>query len=246
MLLFNVSNHRLVRKFRRNLNDYGPRIAFQKGFLYFSKGFFEKRTYRIYAIDIENWTGSPVVRDDLSFHLMNGANRSKDMISQIEFAEEWLEGELEEKLQNGSICLVALDGTKVAGFNLVSFGDVFVPLIDETIRLKPEEAWSEHIAVFREYRRRGLARSLRYNVFDLLEKRRIKRFYGGTLTHNESSLKLARSAGFTESIDIHFLKVLGRKRLRCGNLVRPVSKKSQDVQENACRLMIPGAMVSME
>ena len=76
---------------------------------------------------------------------------------------------------------------------------------------EPDEAWSEQITVQKDYRKRGLACEIRYQVFNVLKQRGIKSFYGAALIKNTGPLKLARRVGFSELKDIYFYKVLGRR-----------------------------------
>jgi hypothetical protein len=127
---------------------------------------------------------------------------------QIEKMEEWLHGKLIKKLEKNSICLVALDKEKVIGFNLISFGEVYIPLLKLRKALKGDEAWSEQISIHKDYRKIHLASDLRYCVFEELKKRKTKTFYGSALVSNESSLNLAHKLGFANLMDIHFTRCL--------------------------------------
>jgi L-amino acid N-acyltransferase YncA len=78
-----------------------------------------------------------------------------------------------------------------------------------TRELQAQEAWSEHIAVHKPYRQMGLGSELRSRIFEDLKSRGIKRLYGGTLSSNLPSLKLARRMGFKELVDVRFVCILG-------------------------------------
>jgi hypothetical protein len=78
--------------------------------------------------------------------------------------EEWLEGRLASKLAKGSLCLVAMDGNIVAGFNLVGFGEVHMPLVNGKRIFRNGSAWSEQITVNTKYRGKGLGSELRYHL----------------------------------------------------------------------------------
>jgi L-amino acid N-acyltransferase YncA len=86
--------------------------------------------------------------------------------------------------------------------------------VNLTRRLHPRCAWSEHIAVRKEYRRSGLGAQLRFRIFQELKLRGVRRLYGGTLVTNSASLALARSVGFKEIADVHYRKILSFKRWR--------------------------------
>jgi GNAT superfamily N-acetyltransferase len=147
--------------------------------------------------------------DDFRFEMLRAEDT--DIIEQIEQHSEWLSGQLADKLRNGQICVVALDGRKMVGFNLINFGCVEIPLLETTRQFRPDAAWSEHIAVHTDYRGRGLGARLRYFIFGELKKRGYKRLYGGTLGTNLPSLKLARKVGFSEYADVIYTKILFHK-----------------------------------
>ena len=142
------------------------------------------------------------------------------ILRQVENIAEWLKGSMEEKIRSGDLCLVALSGDVVEGFNIAAFGTVYIPLIRRERRFRGSEAWSEHIAVQPDFRKRGLAAHLRYRMFEELASRGIKRFYGGTLSTNIPALKLAQKVGFKTLADIVYISVLGRK---CWRFKRAIS-----------------------
>ena len=117
--------------------------------------------------------------------------------------------------RRGDICIVALLKGRVIGFNLISFGEVFIPLINFKKVFKQNEAWSEHISVHKDFRKMGLAIELRYRVFDILQKQGIKKLYGGTLKSNVPAIKLARTLGFKDIIDVVYFKVFNFQKWRC-------------------------------
>lgn len=195
---------------RRNINDYGFSIALKKSAGYFLKPFYENKTYRIYVINLEKQR-VPLPLDSLfSFKLIE--NGDEQFTDQIEAMEEWLQGRVTQMLAKGVLCLVALDGTTVAGFNLVSLEEGDLPLIHYKKKLRPTEAWSEQITVNKAYRGKRLASILRARMFEILKERGIKKFFGGAQVANIASLKLARKVGFTEIADIQYRKLLNRKR----------------------------------
>jgi GNAT superfamily N-acetyltransferase len=195
----------LLRKIQRNREDFGSWCTLKKGIFYFLKPIHEKRVYRIYGISLDRVKPIPYAENGLILKTINASDTQ--LISQIEKMEEWLSGEILLKLKKGGVCFVALDGDKVAGFNLINFGEVFIPLIKMKKIFKKDEAWSEQITVNKDYRGRGLATQLRFRVFIELKKKGIKRFYGGTLIDNEPNLKLTRKVGFQQLVDVHFSKL---------------------------------------
>ena len=200
---------RTVKKLRRNFQDYGLGVTLGKvcsGALAFAC---ESRTYRIYRIKLDRYV--PAELDTGGFELRLLDQEENSLIDQIEGLEEWLFGEIREKLKTGSICLVALEGEQVAGFNLVSFGEIYMPLVNMTRKFRDNEAWSEQITVSKNFRGRGLAATLRLTVFDVLKDRGVNRFYGGTLPLNLANRKLSKKVGFREIADIRYRRFLNKK-----------------------------------
>ena len=114
-------------------------------------------------------------------------------------------------LRKGSVCLAAMDDGKVAGFNLVSFGDIYMIFVKMRRRFRKGEAWSEQITVNKAYRGKNLGTTLRLRMFDELRGRGIRKFYGGTLPDNKANLSLTRKVGFRELFDIEYRKILTMK-----------------------------------
>jgi GNAT superfamily N-acetyltransferase len=96
-------------------------------------------------------------------------SQNLDMISQIENIAEWLRGRLTEAVAAGQVCLVALDRDEVAGFNLINFDDATLVLVNLKKKLRSGVAWSEHIAVKKEFRKTGLGSQLRFRIFQELK-----------------------------------------------------------------------------
>ena len=198
---------RAYRRFRRNLLDRGARVALWRACVQVLAPVYLHRVYRVYRIDLLTWQPREPLRDGLQYRLLT--RDDTDVIAGIEDIEEWLQGAVEQRLRNGSTCLIAMDGPRLAGFNLTSFGQISIPLLEKTWTLRPDCAWSEQITVARSHRGRGVASELRYRMFTELRARGIKRFYGDTLSANKSSLGLTRKVGFSEILDIHYRRVLG-------------------------------------
>jgi GNAT superfamily N-acetyltransferase len=172
---------------------------------------FLQLVYRIYRIDL---AGPVPVQEpggsDLTFRLLTADDR--DIIRKIEADHEWFRGQLADKIRAGGLCLVALDGSKLAGFNLIGFGRVYIPLLNMHRVFHKKDAWSEHIAVDKDLRQKGCGAQLRYRIFEELRKRGYRRLYGGTLASNTASLRLASKVGFRQTVDIHYVRILGRER----------------------------------
>jgi GNAT superfamily N-acetyltransferase len=203
----------LFHKVIRNFQDYGWRITTEKALAYLVRAIYFRQVYRIYRIELEEFRPPATIeRSGFTFRILTPQNG--DMIGQIEEIAEWMRGRLKEELVAGQICLVALDGDQVAGFNLINLKQATLVLVNLQKKLRKGSAWSEHIAVKKEYRKSGLGSQLRYRIFDELQKRGIRRLYGGTLRSNIASLKLARSVGFKEISDIHYRKFLSLEKWR--------------------------------
>ncbi len=196
----------MLAKVRRNLRDYGLATTLRKAVLRVLGLIFEVRTYRIYRVILPASAPLPPPPPGISLRLLDPAQGS--LIAQVEGMEEWLSGKVARMLEAGSICLAALEGDRVAGFNLISFDEVEMPLIAWRRRFPAGFAWSEQITVHPLYRGRGLAVTLRRTAFAILARRRCRRFYGGTLPGNAANLALCRKVGFRLITDIRHFKLL--------------------------------------
>jgi GNAT superfamily N-acetyltransferase len=197
-----------VQKVQRNVDDYGWLVTAKKSIAHLFGIFYFEQVYRIYRIDLR---ATPVKEEfggqNLTFRTL--APQDAVAIAQIEGTAEWLRGNLSKRLADGCLCLVAMDGEEVAGFNLIDFGKSFLSLVKLKKKLRMSQAWSEHIAVEKKYRRSGVASQLRYRIFEELRKRGVRWLYGGTLRYNTASLNLTRSVGFKEFVDIHYVQIFG-------------------------------------
>ncbi len=209
----------LKRKFERNLTNVGWWRTIKKSVAYILQPLYVRRVYRLYRINLAT-APEPDCPNPSEFQFILLTAEDTDVIEQIEWHSEWLRGRVSKKLANGQICLVALDGRRLAGFNLIGFGEVEIPLIETCRFFRPGTAWSEHIAVIESYRRRGLGSELRYRIFRELKHRGVRYLYGGTLRSNEPSLKLARRVGFTEYADVTYNRILRFQRWRCRRVHR--------------------------
>lgn len=197
------------RKFKRNWQDHGFVAALGKSTTFLFKFAIEKKSYRLYKINLEKWQPVEIENEPFQFRLVEP--EETDILEQIVNIEEWLDGLLLDKLKNGAICLVALQDRTVAGFNIVGFGKAEMPLINYQHQFRPLQAWSQQISVSKDFRRMGLAKKLRLNIFKILKERGTKKFYGGALASNTPSLKLAEKVGFSEFVEITYTKILFKK-----------------------------------
>jgi len=200
----------IIKKISRNYRDYGLAPALQKSLATLVAFAYESKAYRIYRKEIDPSvdTGEQPPYP-FKLHVLDTGDNA--FISQIEEMEEWLAGKVREMLSGGSLCVLLLDGDKVAGFNLFSVGAVYMPLVKTKRTFRSNEAWSEQITVHQDYRGMGLATILRQQAFMELGNRGIRKFYGGTLPSNIANRKLSKKVGFREIADIHYRKVLGSR-----------------------------------
>jgi len=207
---WNLTIHVWVRKFERNLEDHGLKTALSKTFSYLLHFAYAKNFYRLYRINLLEPTepSSPLEGVEFRWLTLN----DETAINEIEENSEWLKGTVRGRLRAGAICLAGFEDGRLAGFNLISFGEVYMPLVRISRRFRGDEAWSEQIATVKNYRKKGLASQLRYRAFEELRRRGIRIFYGGALADNLPSLKLARRVGFHEFVEIHYLRVFQWKR----------------------------------
>lgn len=203
----------LGRKIKRNIEDYGVKTAILKSTAYLLRPIFRYQVYRMYRIDIENIIPQALSLHRLSYKLV--CSEDTKVIEEIEKEVEWLRSKAREKILKGDLCMVALFQDKMVGFNLVTFGEVYIPLIDIVRVFRQNEAWSEHIAVHKKFRKMGLGTEIRHRIIEELKKRGIKRLYGGTIISNKQSLQLARKVGFREMVDVTYVKALKFKRWQC-------------------------------
>jgi RimJ/RimL family protein N-acetyltransferase len=199
----------IIKKVRRNFRDFGIVMVIAKGAQYIFRSIYTRRSYRLYKKDLTKTSWPELFPEGIVFKIVESSDI--DTIRHIEDMEEWLQGRLPGILSHG-LCIAAFDGPVVAGFNIIAFREVVVPLLNMRKRLKPHQAWSVQITVQKAYRKRGLASALRYRVFSELAKRGIRVLYGGTLVSNIASLKLAEKVGFSFIADVQYRKVLSREQ----------------------------------
>lgn len=195
-----------VRKFRRNLRDYGLGVTLRKTAGALFRRVYQTCDYRIYRANLRAEPPPPAMGGGIEYRLITADEDG--IIRQIEAMEDWLEGLVAQRLRAGGLCVVALAERRLAGFNLISFGEVEIPLVDGTWAFKPRYAWSEQISVHPDFRGHGVALNLRRWAFVELRRRGVERFYGGALKLNRASLNLARKAGFREILEVRYRRFL--------------------------------------
>lgn len=166
--------------------------------------FYYHRVYRLYKADLSNVPTPRNAPPPLELRRLDKTD--SHLLEQITRMEEWLDAQLEETLNSGSLCLAALDGETLAGFNLISFRRIYLPSVRYKRALPPGTAFSEQISVNKAYRAQGLATTLRLEVFRTLNQEGIRYLYGGTDIRNAANLALCRKVGLNDIADIHYRK----------------------------------------
>lgn len=204
-----MSSIAVFKKIRRNARDYGVRTCAAKMLAASVSALYEKRVYRLYRIDVQSrdWQWPKSMR--FRFRLLELPD--PDTIKQMERIADCVEGVVEPTLAASGLCCVVTEGPRVVGFNLVNVRSMNIPLIQVRRTLRPDDAWSEHIAVEKTFRNLGLATEIRSCVLAELKRRGYRYLYGGTLASNIASLRLARAVGFRELVDITYTKRFGRR-----------------------------------
>jgi len=202
----------LIKKFKRNLVDYGFFIAVKKMILYPFSNIYKEKVYLIYKKDLRKYESANKNNPAFNFKIYTKENLNDNIKNQLTEIEEWLADRIDFIFDHSGICLVALDGDKVAGFNLVSADEVFIPLVEMQRKFKSDQAWSEQITVRKEYRSKGLGSILRYKMFDELKARGFKALYGGTMWDNWSNIELSKKVGFVIFLKIKFKRIFKNKK----------------------------------
>jgi hypothetical protein len=206
MMFSRILPHRIVR----NLEDHGFAVTAKKVSLTILAPIFTFRSYLIYVRDLQDLKPTAVRNTGLEFRWLKPEDGGE--IGQIEGMEEWLSETLKSRLMKGAICLAAMDGDIVAGFNLIDLQEMSIPLLHFKRKLCPASAWSDHISVNKVYRKIGLGSDLRNRASMEVAARGIIKFYGSTQPDNATSLRLAARTGFKVFCRVQFLKVLSFKK----------------------------------
>jgi GNAT superfamily N-acetyltransferase len=204
----------ISRRIRRNLEDYGLGITIRKCLVYgLVYPFYRRTSCLVYRLKL-NLLPQVAIPDHGPFTFRSLEPYDEITLAAVEGQTEWLKGTLSRRLVEGDLCIVALDGKNLAGFNLVSLDTLRIPLIKLERPLRRDRAWSEQITVLPAYRHRGLAVLLRKVIAQELHKRGFKFFYGAAIVSNPASMRLAKSAGFDPVGTITYARFLGRERFR--------------------------------
>jgi GNAT superfamily N-acetyltransferase len=202
----------LFKKFRRNLNDYGFFIAVKKMITYPFEKIYRRKDYLIYKKDLQKYALNEKTNHLFEYKFYESQNIDEQVVEQILVLEEWLMDKMKLILKHGGMFVVALDGDKVAGFNLVSFNEVYIPLLELKKKFRNHQAWSEQITVSKDYRKHGLGSILRYKMFNELKKRGYRSLYGGTMWDNWSNIELSKKVGFEIFVKVSFKRLFNNKK----------------------------------
>jgi hypothetical protein len=132
---------RLSHKVQRNLEDYGWQVAVKKSVAYLLRAIYFQQAYRIYRIDLDE-VKLPQDSNPHNFTFKILTVQNVGMIADVENVAEWLRGQVKQKIAAGQLCMVALDGDKVAGFNLINFRQATLILVNLQKKLRRGVAWS--------------------------------------------------------------------------------------------------------
>ena len=197
------------RRVRRNLRDYGFRQTAGKILGSIIRVIFYTRAYTLYRADLGNLALPISMNSRFAFRFLKPDE--VHYLAQIQEMEEWLLDGLADILNTGGKCLLALDGERLAGFNLVSFRKIRLPAICFTRRLRPGNAYSEQISIDTAYRGQNLGTSLRVELFRALREQGTRAIYGGSDVKNRANLALCRKVGLRTVADIRHVELLGFK-----------------------------------
>jgi hypothetical protein len=174
------------------------------------KKLFLFRNFIIYDKDLTKLNNVRLQNPKLKFSFISEDN--PEILEELEEISGFSRDLIMERLQTGSDCLVAMEGNKVVGFNMVSFGNVYIHYLEQYMNLLESEAWNEQISVSNQYRYQGIAADLRNVMFKHLKEKDYARCIGGTLQINVKARMLARRTGFIEREKVTFIRMLKRKK----------------------------------
>lgn len=197
----------IVSKIKRNVRDYGVSTFLVKSLQSLLFPLFVRRSYLMYRIDLR--TVAPrILNTETGFEFRFISSDETDLIAQIEKMEEWLRGKIANYLQDGHKCLVALQETTVAGFNLIDFKRIHIPLINMSKPLRTKECFSVQITVNHKFRGKNIGTELRFRIFEAMKEAGYWWMYGGTQLSNSANRALTKKVGFREVAIATFTRIL--------------------------------------
>lgn len=174
------------------------------------KKLFLFRSFVIYDKDLTKLNNVRLKNPKLKFLFIFEDN--SEILDKLEEISGFSRDLIMERLKTGSDCLVAMEGDKVVGFNMVSFGNIYIHYLEQYMNLLESETWNEQISISNQYRYKGVASDLRDVMFEHLKEKGYTRCIGGTLKINVKARMLARRTGFIEREKVTFIRVLKRKK----------------------------------
>ena len=197
---------RALKKTKRNFNDYGFFTTLIKILVSITHPVLYRRSYLLYRANLDTVLVPEILDPSFKFRMLERGE--EDYKQQITNMAEWFENSIENHMISGAQCLLALDGDTVAGFNLVTFDRINLPVVNYSRKLRSKQAFSDQIMVHKAYRGRGLGASLRWGIFRFLREHGIRYFYGGTEANNQANLALCRKVGLKVIAEIRYLKLM--------------------------------------
>ena len=200
-----------IGKVRRNLDSYDVKTTLWKILEHtLLAPFYRHDRYCIYRADLDRVKVHEQVQDDLVIECLDSQDSAA--IQQVEYQAEWLRHRLARLLAAGALCIVARDGSRIVGFNVLLFGKVDIGVIRWRHTFRRHQAWSEYLWVHRDFRGQGVATRIRQRGYQCLLDRGITSLYGGAFLANHASLRSANKSGFVNVAVVDFRIILGRKR----------------------------------
>lgn len=171
---------------------------------------FLTRQYILYEKQLTELDSVQLRNPQLNFSFISAD--SHKILHQIEELSGLSQEMVSEMLIDGGECLVAMDDDNLAGFNLISYGDIYIHYLERNLMLSESEVWSEQIFVSLPYRETGVATDLRQIMFHHLADKGYTKLIGGYLPYNVSAGMLAKSLGFIEKEKVTLVKIFGWKK----------------------------------
>ena len=202
----------LVRKFTRNLEDYGLWLTLRKAINFLLKPVYQKKAFIIYELNID---GPPKRERNMEGYISKLLATGDDsFINQIEEMEEWLKGSLKARIKTNGLCMALIKRNQVIGFNLATMGEGSIPLLKLRVITSNSEAWSEQITIHKDFRRKGLGTELRSKFYSELKNRGVIALYGHRQEWNIASKRSVRKYTSKELVKAEYTKIFNFERLR--------------------------------
>jgi hypothetical protein len=201
-----------IKKLWRNIMDYGLWTSFWKSLEFLLKPIYQRKSYILYELNLKTIKIKASDKSEYAFKILE--IEDIDYINQIEKMEEWLKGKIKKRLKNDGICMVVLKDNNVAGFNLATRGEGYIPLLKLKVITNENEAWSEQITIHKDHRRKGLGSELRNRFYNELNKINVRSLYGHRQIWNIASRQSAKKYTVKELIKAQYIKIFNHERLR--------------------------------